>query len=318
MYKVCVFKHTNMQEILIVIAPLFLIIFASAVIQHFSNFGDSWEKVLNEYALKIGLPVLIFTALANTSLSFTSESRLILFNSAFLLINFILAAIIGKILRLKKETFRTFFICFAFGNLAYLGIPILIQISGENILPTASILVAIYLFWIFTVGIGYLDYSLEKNKSNVIKNIASNLVKNPLLIAVILGILAGSLHVTLPTIIAKSLGMITASVTPIVLVVIGLFIGKSKIGKIKEWVPILFFSLSTLFMLPAIFYFGVELLGYPTQEFSSSIIDAAMPLAITPFALADKYKLNKEFISRSIVLSTILSAISLPFWISII
>ncbi len=43
-----------------------------------------------------------------------------------------------------------------------------------------------------------------------------------------------------------------------------------------------------------------------------------MPLAITPFALADKYNLDKDFIARSIILSTILSAISLPFWISLL
>ncbi len=42
-----------------------------------------------------------------------------------------------------------------------------------------------------------------------------------------------------------------------------------------------------------------------------------MPLAITPFALSDKYFLNKVFISRAIVLSTILSIITLPFWIAI-
>jgi predicted permease len=40
-----------------------------------------------------------------------------------------------------------------------------------------------------------------------------------------------------------------------------------------------------------------------------------MPLAITPFALADKYKLEKMFIARAIVLSTILSAITIPIWV---
>ena len=122
----------------------------------------------------------------------------------------------------------------------------------------------------------------------------------------------------LPAILVKSMDMVTASVTPTVLVVIGLFIGKSTLGKWADWLPVISFTLLTLVILPAIFYFSVKLLGYSPSNFSVSIIEAAMPLAITPFALADKYSLNKDFIARSIVLSTVLSIISLPFWISML
>lgn len=306
-----------MIQILAVIAPLFLIIFTSALLQKFKNIGENWSAVLNEFALKIGLPVLIFSALTKTPFSFSENAQLIIANSLFILASFLLAIVTGKILRLEKEMFRTLFICFVFGNVAYLGIPILTQTNGEKILPVAILIIAIYLFWLFSVGIGYLDYSIDKNKKGTIKNIIINLLKNPLLLSVLLGIIVGSLKITLPSILLKSLDMVTVSVTPTVLIVIGLFIGKSQIGKLTEWIPVAFFSIFTLMILPAIFYFGAKLSGFTPDQFSSSIIQAAMPLAITPFALADKYNLNKDFIARSIVLSTILSVISLPFWISI-
>lgn len=305
-----------MSEILTVIAPLFILIFASAFLQKYKNIGDDWAKVLNEFSLKIGFPVLIFSALSKAPFSFSDQARLIGANSLFIVLSLLSAIVIGKIFGLKKQMFLTLFICFVFGNVAYLGIPVLTQISGEQILPTASLIVAIYLFWMFTVAIGYLDYSVEKNKRDVVANALKNLLKNPLLIAVILGIIIGTLHVTLPNIVLKSLDMVTASVTPTVLIVIGLFIGKSKVGKIRDWFPVLLFTILTLVFLPAAFYFGLKLFGHTPSQFSSSIIQAAMPLAITPFALADKYNLNKDFIARSIVLSTILSVISLPLWIS--
>lgn len=305
-----------MIQVLTVIAPLFLIIFASALLQYFKKMGDNWSTVLNDFALKIGLPVLIFSALSKVPFSFSAESGLILSNSAFIVISLILAFGIGKILRLEKQMFRTLWICFIFGNTAYLGIPILIQVSGEKIISTATLIVAMYLFWLFTIGIGYLDYSTEKNKKDVAQNMVKNLFTNPLLLSVILGIVIGSLQITLPAILIKSLDMITASVTPTVLIVIGLFIGKSKFGKVSEWFPVLLFSMMKLAVLPAGFYFGVKFFGVSLPQFPSSIIQAAMPLAITPFALADKYNLNKTFIARSIVLSTIISVISLPFWIS--
>lgn len=307
-----------MAQVLTVIAPLFIVIFASALLQKFKNVGDDWSKVLNDFALKIGLPVLIFSALSKAPFSFSDQAQLIIANSLFILASFLLAIIIGKFLRLEKQMFLTLFICFVFGNIAYLGIPVLVQIFSEKILPTASLIVAIYLFWMFTVGIGYLDYSIEKNKKTAAENILKNLLRNPLLLSVILGIIVGSLKIALPLILLKSLDMIIASVTPTVLIAIGLFIGKSKFGKLKEWFPVLLFSILTLAILPAIFYFGVKFAGFTPNKFSSSIIQAAMPLAITPFALADKYNLNKDFIARSITLSTILAVVSLPFWISIL
>ena len=314
----CIMSMTNMYHVLLIIAPLFLIIFASAVLQRLKLIGENWSQVLNEFALKIGLPVLIFSALSKVAPSFSEQSELIVFNSCFVLGSFLLAYLVGKALRLKKQSLLTLFICLAFSNIAYLGIPVLTQIQGEKILPVASLIVAIYLFWVFTVGTGYLDYATSTNKRNIAKNMALNLVKSPLIIAVVLGILVSLLRITLPAVLIKPLDMITASVTPTVLVVIGLFIGKSTIGKWSDWLPVFSFSVATLIIMPAIFYFSVKLLGYSPSTFSASMIEAAMPLAITPFALADKYNLNKDFIARSIVLSTVLSVISLPFWISIL
>ncbi|MBI5022870.1 MAG: AEC family transporter [Candidatus Magasanikbacteria bacterium] len=308
-----------MSQIFSIIAPLFLIIFVSAALQRWLKIGENWSQVLNDLALKIGLPVLIFSALAQTSFSFFEQSSLIISNSIFIIATFIFAFLLGKILRLENKMFRTFFLCLIFGNTAYLGIPVLIQILGEKILSSASLIVAIYLFWLFTIGIGFLEFNdKQKRKRDIFKTIFVDLVKNPLLIGVVLGILVASFKIILPAVLTKSLDMITASVTPTVLIVIGLFIGKSRIGKVMDWVPALLFSLATLIFLPAAFYFGVKFLGFSPSAFLPSIIQAAMPLAITPFALADKFGLHKEFIARSIVLSTILSVISLPFWISIL
>ncbi len=305
-----------MIQIFTVIAPLFLIIFAGAVLQRSRMIGDNWQSVLNEFALKIGFPVLIFTSLTKTPFSFTEQAPLILLNSAFILTLFLAAYAAAKILRLNPRMMRTVFICLVFGNVAYLGIPVLVQVSGEKILPTASLIVAVYLFWNFTVGIAFLDLTRTDNTENIVKDVAQNLLKNPLLIAVILGMVVAGMDIQIPYIVTTALSMITASVTPVVLIVIGLFIGSSTIGRISDWLPVFLFSCIVLIVKPAVLYVGVNLFGVLDVEFSPSVIEAAMPLAITPFALAGIYDMDKEFIARGIVLSTILSIVTLPFWIA--
>ncbi len=306
-----------MTQILPVIAPLFLIIFSSALLQRVQGMSKQWRTVLNDYALKIGLPALLFSSLYKADISFSKEAGLMAANALFLTACFVLAYAVGKAMNLKKELFRTVFLCLAFGNVAFLGIPVLQQVSGAAILPTASLIVAIYLIFKFTLGVGYLDYTLHGKRGDTVKNVALHLVKNPILIAVFLGLAASGLNIPIPTVLQRSLDMIVASVTPTVLVVIGLFIGRSELGRWQEWVPVGLFSVVLLMASPALFYMGVKFLGFAPAQFSSSIIQAAMPLAITPFALADAYNLDKTFIARSIVLSTIFSAFTLPFWISL-
>jgi len=305
-----------MLQILIIIAPLFLIIFLTAFLRKFFSLGKNWSKPLNEFALNIGFPALIFSAIANASFSFQSEFPLILANVVFILISFLFGFLVAKIFKTKKTMSLTLFVCFAFNNIAYLGIPVLTQVSGDHILSTLSLIITVYIFVMFTIGTSYLDFIQNEDHQKAFKNTIKNIVKNPLLISVLLGLIVGTLNIPIPNIIQKSLDMLSSSVTPLVLTIIGLFIGASKFGKLKEWIPVFAFSFATLIIMPSIFYWGLQLFHQNPQDFSLSILEAAMPLAITPFALADKYNLNKDFIARSIVMSTILSIISLPIWIS--
>jgi malonate transporter and related proteins len=306
-----------MTQTFTIIAPLFLIILGAAAAQRLTHMGDDWGKSLNDYVLHFGLPILIFGILAKTEFSLTQQGPLIIFNSLFMLLGYMTAIITAKILKLSKQATLTLFICFTFGNTAYLGLPILESVSGDQILPSVSLIIAIHIFWVFSIGIGYLEYAEEKSKRNVAKKVITNLLLNPLLLGVLLGLIVGSYNISLPIILTKAIETISASVTPIVLVVIGLFIGLTKHSEPKDWIPAIAFTILTLIILPAAFYWGVQLFNYPPQDFFASVIEAATPLAITTFALADEYKLNKSFIAKSIVLSTVCSAITIPLWISI-
>lgn len=306
-----------MLQIINIISPLFIIIFMGAILRKFNYIQDYWVKSLNEFALKIGLPALIFFTLTKTTFSFQEEKGLFIVNSILILVIFGLTILINKILKLKQQTFFTLFICLVFGNVAYLGIPVISQVLGDKTFPKITLIIAVYFFWIFTLGIGYLDFQ-TKSSNLSIKNLIFNLFKKPLIIAIILGLIFSFLKIEIPIILLKPIKMLSDSVTPIILLVIGIFIGSSSLGKWSDWLPVFIFSFVILMIIPASFYFSLKLFGFLPKDFSVSIIESAMPLAITPFALADEYNLDKKFIANSIVLSTILSVVTLPFWICLV
>lgn len=310
------------------IAPLFIIVAASALVQKRMAFDRSIIKILNGYALNIGLPALLFYAIASTQFSWQHASGLIVISSIYFVCIFLGTLGIGKLIHVPAQLLRTLVICLGLGNVAFLGIPVIELTYGEAALADAGVIVAVYLFWVFTLGIGYLEWSarIKHHLGSLewstywgrrveFQDLFLSLIKNPILIAVFAGSLVSVMAIPLPTELFKSVELIAHSVTPLVLIIVGLFIGSSQVGQWRDWLPVVGFSSLVLVFFPLLLYVSLASATGTPELFATTIISAAMPLAITPFALADTYKLDKMFIARAIVLSTILSAITIPIWV---
>ena len=297
------------------VAPLFLAILAGLLFSRTKSFKKEWIDVFNNYALWIGFPALILLALFKLDVPLDSYLDLMGWNSAYIVICMLLAIPVAKILRLNSDTMRTMILAFSFGNVAYLGIPVLLNLYGVEILAESTLLSAVYLFWLFTLGIVLVEVLGEESVHPM--KVIKNLLTNPLLIAVLLGLLVSILKIEVPAILMKSLDLFATSVTAIILFSLGLFLGTHPLGKWRSWMPSLLFSLVILLVLPFV-YLGVLRLSDSAMNLRTSVMDAAMPMGLTPYVLSVKYKLNASFAAKVVVLSTVLSVLTLPLWVQIL
>lgn len=262
--------------------------------------------------MRIGFPSLIISTLVKLEWNLDTHGKILIANSIFVLACFGFAILVGFLAKLPSQMKRTIFLAAAYGNIAYLGIPVIEMFRGKEVLPEASLITACYLFWIFTVGMVYLEFS--KTGSFGIKQVFFKLFKNPIIIAIIIGVSILLLKIKLPALVLKPLEMISASVTPVILFSLGIFLGSSSIGKIKTWIPVFILVFFVLLIKPAVYYFSIKAGGLNTLTFYTSILDAGMPLALTPFALSKEFDLDAGFLAKGIVLSTLLSIFSLSMW----
>ena len=135
------------------------------------------------------------------------------------------------------------------------------------------------------------DKSVIKNKNNSdkmknIKKACINILKNPIIIGIFLGLPFSLLHVTFPIFVQKTINSIAQTATPVALIVIGAsFEGRKAIKKIK---PTIIATFIKLIGLGAVF----------------------MPLAVwLGFGV---------LASSIIVLTTVLSSVTLTAWIFIL
>lgn len=297
------------------ILPLFLIIFAGIVMIRLRAATVSWVDTLNKFALKIGFPALIFAALAKMDINFSENSALIAANSLYLVGTMLLAFPAAAIFRTSVKTKQTLILALGFGNITYLGIPVLVNAMGEQAMGTAVILTSVYLFWMFSLALILIEVAGEGKIH--FKTMCIKLFTNPLLIAVFLGILASGLKLSPQSSLMKSLDILAQSVTAVVLLSLGIFMGSQQIGSIREWIPVLGLSLVIMVVLPGIFYLCLSTTSLTGIPFRSSVLDAAMPMGLTAYALTEQYGLNAKLASRLVVLSTFLSMFILPVWIAL-
>ncbi|MCL1821237.1 MAG: AEC family transporter [Prolixibacteraceae bacterium] len=298
------------------VLPLFLVIFTGFLFSKTKASSPNWVDILNKYALWIGFPALVIISLQSLDFSDGPVFRLIACNSTYIVCCILLAYPFSALCRLPNLKRRTLFLIFAFGNVSYLGIPLLQNVFGDNILPVAAIISAVYLFWLLTLGIILVEVHGDNNTQPL--KIVVGLLKNPLLISIFAGMALVVFNIELPRVIDKSVRLFAESVTAVVLFSLGMFLGFQKKESWRSWLNPAFFVFITMIFFPAIFYLIMKSGDLPADYISASILDAAMPLGLTPYALSQQYKLDAPFAARLVVLATFLSIFILSGWIAVL
>jgi predicted permease len=299
------------------VLPLFLIILGGILFSRTKMASEQWVEVLNRFALWIGYPALVITLLSRLDLSGGHYNRMMLVNSAYFIFCTLLAFPYSRLFRFTHLRRRTFFLILAYGNVTYLGIPVLQTVLGDEGLKAGALLSAVYVFWLLTLGLLLVETGGEKPFHP--GQLALKLLTNPLLLSVVIGLFLAITRLQLPGIFSRSLSMLAQSVTPLVLFSLGIFMGFQKIGHWKEWGHVVLFALVIMLTLPGIFYLVSAHTGWlKDMDLQASILEAAMPVGLTPYALAQQYRLDTAFTARVVLLSTSLSLILLPLWIVIL
>lgn len=298
------------------VLPLFLVIFTGFFFSKAGTATVQWVDILNKYALWIGFPALVIVSLMQLQSELKEYLPLILLNSAYIIGSMLLSYPLSWLFRLPVNIKKALFLILPFGNVAYLGIPVLENAYGNEILPVAAILSAVYVFWMLTLALTLIE--VQENKVVDTGKLIISLLKNPLLLSVIIGITIVSFRLTVPVILDQTLRFFSQSVTAIVLFSLGIFLGMQKAGNLHDWLQVSIYSFLSMILLPAIFYTGLQFSSIPSAEIKASILEAAMPLGLTPYALSVQYNLESKLFARMVVFATLISIIILPLWIMVL
>lgn len=309
--------------------PIFLIMVLGWFLMRIGLFTKEFNKVADKYVFKVALPVLLFKDIATADIRSDFNLTFVLFCMITTTIMFLAIWGLSYIFIKDKTQVGAFAQASARGSAAVLGIAFINNIYGNSGMAPLMIVSAVPLYNILSVIIltfsadmgkeaqkNKLTDNVSNSKGSNIKKACINVVKNPIIIGIFLGLPFSIFGISIPPIPLKVVTSIAQTATPIALLVVGAgFEGAKAIKKIKLTAIATFIK---LVLLPLIFFPFAIAFGFRGSELVAILVMLGSPTTVTCYIMA-KNMGNDEVLSSSIVvMATLLSSVTLTGWIFVL
>jgi len=262
------------------------------------------------------LPALVLYVMWQTPVGL-NVLRIPVVAAAGVLLSLLAAALLygdGKRVGGRKAT-GALLLAAGFGNVTYLGLPVLSQAFG----PWAqSVAIPYDLFantpLLFTVGIllaGHFGSAKEAAHPLI------ELLRVPALWGALAGLLLSLFATPMPAWMDESLAVLGAAVVPLMLLSIGMAL-RWQAGWVKRIPALLPVIVIQLVLMPLTVWGASIGVGMPEKLLAPMVIEGAMPCMVLGLVLCDRFKLDSSLYAEAVTLTTILSLFTLPLWLKLV
>jgi predicted permease len=200
-----------------------------------------------------------------------------------------------------------------FGNIGFLGIPVIGALFPENGAFVASFFIVSFNILLWIIGIGIIarkrnDVKLTLKKAFINKGTVPSLIG--FIIFLIPAFVDGFV---LPEFVSATVSYIASLCTPVSMLIIGALLSTRSLKQIFGSAKVYYLCLFKLIIIPIFFCVIMKLLGF--SEFWILFVTAvsAMPSASATSMFAEVYDTAPGYSAQCVGTSTLLSLASMPF-----
>lgn len=303
------------------VAPVFLLILIGWVVARTGLMRGETGDALAEFVFKIALPTLIFRTLAEAHFEGTSPFRLWIAYFAGVAVTWTVGHLIARHLFRRDEKIGVIAgMSSAFANNVFIGLPLVGRSVGTDGIVALSILLAIHLPAMMVIGTilmeqasARVDGGGRRSVLAVLRQVGSNLSRNPLVIALALGLafnLSG--FGTLPVVLKSVVDQIAAVTAAAALISLGMTLRKYPVHGNLSLATVM--ALLKLLLLPASVYGFSQLLGLSHAWVSAMVLTSSVPTGINAWIIATRFRSGQSLAASVISITTIFGVVSVSFW----
>ncbi len=290
-----------------VVLPLLIMMLVGMGVRRCGLADENALRKMDAIAFRIFLPVLLFQNLYAVDLGQAFNPGLMGYTVACVLLIFTLSmALIPKFEKDDKKR-ASLIQAIIRSNFLIFGLAVAVSLYGEGNAASVALLGSVFVPLSNALAVFILEY-FRMGRVNA-RHIALSIVKNPLVIAALLGIAVLLLRIPLPLVIKKTVKDMSAVATPLCLLTLG---GSLHASDIKENARQLALGLfARMVLVPGIFLPLAALLGFRGEALLALLVLFASPTAVSSYTMAQQMGADGKLAGQLVAFTTGVSLVTI-------
>ncbi|MGD9807557.1 MAG: AEC family transporter [Deferribacterales bacterium] len=290
------------------VLPIFIILGIANF--YYRKFKPDIAQLVN-VSLYVFVPSVVFHSMVREKIGILELGKYLLLMVLVTAALMLVGHIGGKMLRLSKSNVTLFMLSVSMINIGNFGVPLIFFTYGD-----AGTNPSILTFVAFNLPLVTIAIYLSSNESTM-KGALKDVMRIPIFHASVVAIIINSLAIPVPDTILKLTGFLGQAAFPFVIFILGLQLATIKLnpGIMKVAMTSVIIRLGVSPFIAAAF---LHLLSFEGLPYSVTMVQIAGPSALMPLMYAIKFGKNADLLAAAILLSTALSALTLPLVIYLV
>jgi len=293
----------------LLLVPDFAMILLGFVLRRHFGFGDRFWEGLERLVYYVLFPALLFRALTRAPIDLGAAGPLVATAVIAMTAGIALGLLARLLFRQPDRVFASQFQC-AFRFNSYIGLAAIGKLYGESGIATMGIVMGAVVPYANLASVWMLA-----RHGNL--GVFRELLRNPLVLATVAGVVFNLAGLTLSALPLQVLGRLSEASIPLGLLAVGAALelrgASAGHGGAAAW-----FLIVKLFVVPAVAWLTAAALGLHDVYFAAALLVAALPIAPSAYILTVRMGGDGPTIARLISASTLLAMVTLPLWITAI
>jgi len=301
-----------MNSVINIVVPVFGVVMLGFGLARAGVFNPATSEGLTRFMFYVAVPAMLFRTLATTELPDAVPWPYVFafYGSSFFV--FVLGAALAHFgFGWSRRDQGIAAVSSSYSNMVMLGLPLIVSAYGPPAKLPLFILLALQSTLMFPATTWMIEhYGRDQGLARPNVLVATGkLLLNPVILSLVLGVATNFLGLAIHPMLARGLDTVGAAAPACALVALGVGLAQYELrGTMRN--PAYLVVLKGL-VHPACVWAACHIAGVPVLWTQVAVLLAAMPTGINAFIFARTYDSRVEVVSKTIVLSTLLSMISI-------
>lgn len=303
-----------MSIILITVTSVLLVIMTGYALSRFLMTDPGFWQGVSKLCYWVLFPIMLVRVLAGADFTGAWVGDLVMLLWGALLLMVVFSLLSGRILGLSGPSTSSVLQ----GNLrhnTFVGIAIMGDMLGVRGIELAALATGILVPTVNVLCVVLMMRLNGTGEQTMKRLIVKELARNPLIIAVVLGITINLSDLSIPALMAQTMDLLSRAALPMLLMAVGASMKFRAIS--SNWQALLAVLLGKGLLMPGFTLAMGLMLALPAEAIMVAVVFTSLPTAAAAYALAQQLKGDVSLMADIISVQTLVSMVTLTAWLMI-